>query len=151
MRKRVQKKEKLEMHIEVHLDCFSHECRLCDREFKTTNSLQNHKYLAHKEKPKLNISEEIVDTADLSNYSMDGNDQAAKLRFEILKRIEKVTNNGEGKIWKCKVCSKTMKKKDHLSFHVETHLEFTHQCPHCDKVKKTKGALAAHISTYHRG
>jgi len=42
------KKLKLGMHIETHIEGFSHTCKFCNKIYQTRNSLQTHKYQAHK-------------------------------------------------------------------------------------------------------
>jgi len=42
------KKPRLELHIETHLEGFSHECKHCGKSFKTRGSLSFHLYTVHK-------------------------------------------------------------------------------------------------------
>lgn len=42
-------KTKLALHVETHIEGFSHTCELCQREYKTKNSLFTHLYTVHKE------------------------------------------------------------------------------------------------------
>ena len=43
-------KDKLEAHIETHLDGFKHVCTICNQNYKTRISLQGHKFKVHTEK-----------------------------------------------------------------------------------------------------
>jgi len=77
--------------------------------------------------------------------------QNENLRSDISKRMTKFEDVEQGTMWKCTQCEKTLKKKNKLECHVETHLEgFTHTCAHCGKVHKTRVALKVHIHTHHK-
>ena len=96
-------------------------CTFCEREFKTKPYLIKHISQFHTES--LQIKEEYLD------ISMNQKDQTVELRKEISKRIEKVMDSEEGTMWRCTVCSKKLKKKDEIEYHVETHLDgFAHKC-----------------------
>ena len=119
-------------------------CTFCIREFKTKPFLQKHVSQFHRERS--NIKEENVEV------TLNENEQNESLRMEISKRIKKVVDIKEGSMWRCTVCSKMLKKKEKLQYHVEIHLDgFTHKCLHCAKICKTRGSLSAHNSLYHRG
>ena len=86
--------------------------------------------------------------------NLDEKEQDGKLRLEILKLMEKISEPTIGKMWKCKKCGKIVKRKFKLERHVETHLKtqgFVHACLHCDKSHKTRGSLERHIFTAHKG
>merc|ERR1712129_167853 len=50
----LKRKNHLMTHIEIHLEGFSHRCKFCEREFRTRNSLNQHRYSTHREKTEAN-------------------------------------------------------------------------------------------------
>ena len=48
--KLMKKKEKIELHIETHLEGFTNACGLCDKSHKTRRALQRHISISHSEK-----------------------------------------------------------------------------------------------------
>merc|ERR1712192_234478 len=63
MGKESKRKDKLEAHIETHLDGFKHVCTICNHHYKTRNSLHGHKFKVHKEK-KVKAGLKTVSTSD---------------------------------------------------------------------------------------
>ena len=53
--------------------------------------------------------------------------------------------------WKCTVCGKASKTRQHMRVHIETHLEgLSYPCNLCGKVSRSSNALNKHISILHR-
>ena len=46
--KEMKTKQRLGLHVEVHIDGTSHTCNLCGKTYKTKNTLQKHNYLSHR-------------------------------------------------------------------------------------------------------
>ena len=45
-------KQRLGLHVEVHLDGTSHSCKICGKTYKTKNTLQKHTYISHRKEDK---------------------------------------------------------------------------------------------------
>lgn len=53
--------------------------------------------------------------------------------------------------FKCTICDKVQKKKQHMIAHVETHISgFSHPCSICGKPFKTRGSRDKHRYVYHK-
>ena len=169
-------KSHIRSHVEKHLEGFSHKCEFCEKEFRTRNARNSHKYLTHTEKvkcevelkeskiePELDISnadlgqsfhnqenDDFLDSGSLNDLKSD-NEMIERLMTEISKRLERHESETEGAMWRCKTCGKKGKRKDRIGLHIETHLEgFSHVCRFCDRSYKTRGSLQMHVSTTHR-
>jgi len=166
------KKDKIENHVETHLTGFINTCSICNQNYKTRSGLRSHELTIHRdviekgnasknklsiikieenEKPPL-LSDEAKKIQNISKRRSESPEELEELKGEIIKRLMKVENeDGSGSVWQCLECSKQMKKRDKLEYHIETHLEgFTHTCVECSRVHKTRGALIAHFSISHR-
>ena len=69
---------------------------------------------------------------------------------EIDRKLEELTDRVNG-AWTCKVCGKTSKRKLHLGWHIETHIEgLSFPCSDCDKIFRSRNSLLFHCKTYHK-
>jgi len=70
---------------------------------------------------------------------------------EVDERLyQNMERNSDGS-YSCKVCSKTVPKKTHMKFHVETHMEgLSFPCNTCGKEFRTRHLLKNHYSRFHR-
>ena len=90
-------------------------------------------------------------TVKLSIVNDDqGKKSLSKLDDEIAEKMERYQDEVGGVMWKCKICGKTTKQRNKLSWHVEIHLEgYIHNCEYCGKVFKTRNSLQGHVYTVH--
>ena len=64
---------------------------------------------------------------------------------EVNQTIAENMNKGPDGMWVCSKCPKVSKKKDHMTEHVETHIEgLSFQCPNCDKSFRCRKSLRQH-------
>ena len=68
------------------------------------------------------------------------------------KKISLMTKVEDGVCsWKCTVCGKTAKTRQHMKMHVETHMEgLSYPCNKCGKVSRSSNQFNTHISMFHR-
>ena len=60
-----------------------------------------------------------------------------------------VTHSGDK--WLCLKCGKTVKTRQHIKVHAETHVEgIEHICGYCGRKFKTSNTLQNHISLQHK-
>ena len=56
-----------------------------------------------------------------------------------------------GVSYECRVCNKTLKEKNLIRRHVETHIKgFSHMCDYCGKFYKNRASLRVHMSISHK-
>ena len=66
---------------------------------------------------------------------------------QIYQYLEGCSDGG----YKCKLCGKTMAKRDHLLNHIETHMEgVSYNCSICQKSFRSRNSLSKHKSVYHK-
>jgi len=73
----------------------------------------------------------------------DGN--KAVLEYQLENLFQKVNNQFE-----CLKCGKVAKTRQHIKYHVETHMENQHTCTFCGGQFKTTNSLSVHISQNHK-
>jgi hypothetical protein len=88
-------------------------------------------------------SHEIVLKTEITEIELD-----QQIEQMIEKKIEE-----NRKLWKCKVCGKTMEQKGKMKLHAETHMwgMISHTCHICNKVCSTRRTLKEHIDNIHSG
>ena len=111
----------------------SFNCKLCPRTYDNKNSLYTHCYRKHrKSKIPTNVSK-----------SGDARD------LEIDTKIDKMVIALKGG-FKCFLCGKKYTRRHHIASHCESHLNYSHKCPHCFEKFKTRFSVKNHIGQKHK-
>jgi len=92
----------------------------------------------------------MMDASMAGSASADGNKDLDEMVEGMMLKIY-----GEGTLggfeYKCTICNKIQKKKQHMIAHVETHISgFSHPCLICGKPFKTRGSRDKHRYVYHK-
>ena len=72
--------------------------------------------------------------------------------IRIEKCVKHVNGNLQVEEWNCTVCGKVSLRRQHITAHVETHIEgLMYSCSHsdCSYSGKTRSAMGGHLSTAH--
>merc|ERR1712243_312160 len=111
--------------------------------------------VVNKTEPEYITEKEMIDQSlDASSNSktpkpavlkMDKSSIKSELDVQILQMSER-----EEGMWRCKVCRKIAKTRQHINSHVETHIEgISHACDLCGRACPTRQSLQAHVSRNH--
>ena len=88
------------------------------------------------------LAEKFLSVALSAQLVLDSN-------LELDLQIQQMVEKKEG-LWQCKVCGKTLKRKDCLAIHAETHIEgFSHSCHICNKTFSNRSGHRTHVNTIH--
>ena len=150
--KEMRLKQKMKLHIEIHLEGFSHKCKFCRVIKKTRRALHCHLRQYHgsgtegNDQENIGFDEEVE--SEVGNNEVD--DEIDEFEKEIQKRMAVTFDDHGLKLCVCTVCKKELKSKQKMKYHIESHLEgFSHKCKLCEAVKSTKRALDFHMWSNH--
>ena len=122
----------------------------------TKNEVEGKKFEAvSKTEPEYITEKEMIDQSpDVSSNSKAPNPTVLKMDQSTIKteldvQIQQMSEREEG-MWRCKVCRKTAKTRQHINSHAETHIEgISHACDLCGRACPTRQSLQAHVSRNH--
>ena len=72
------------------------------------------------------------------------------VRKEVTKKVKELIEKKDHNLWKCMKCWKTASRRTGILDHIETHLEYTFQCPLCPTISETRRTLKEHFRATHR-
>lgn len=68
---------------------------------------------------------------------------------ELKEQISSMMQRVDG-VWKCNVCGRTNKKRDHIVHHIDSnHIDASHPCSQCGKISRSMMGLRHHKRLYH--
>ena len=74
-----------------------------------------------------------------------------KILDEMVDTLVIRTKTKLGVSYECRVCNKTLKEKNLIRRHAETHIKgFSHMCDYCGKFYKNRASLRVHMSISHK-
>ncbi|XP_022830769.1 gastrula zinc finger protein XlCGF57.1-like [Spodoptera litura] len=161
------RKEHMTIHLSIHGGDKSETCPVCHKTFYRKDHLRKHLQTHTKvfveqnselvgEHGYVEIKQEILD--EYSTPANEDEEQPAPMmhpnsNYEATTTTEERFNNSDKIIsaprpFKCLVCQKTYKRKDHLKIHSWTHLKKEKTCSECGKAFHTDEHLLEHMSIH---
>ena len=125
-------------HKELHNTERNHRCEICDKSFKTPETLRKHEAI-HQGKGTATKSKTFASCDECgSSFSSGGS-------LKVHKRI-----HSNEKPFPCIFCGKFYRQEGHLSEHTKVHSgETPHPCLACKKAFRTPRQLRLHVANIH--
>ena len=97
----------------------------------------------------LDSLEELVETKDFAVISSQEDNLVVDSNEDLDRQIDQMIEKNY-ELWQCRICGKTVKKRQEIRNHAETHIEgISHACHICNKASTTRTALRMHIKDNH--
>ena len=155
-------KARMMTHIEKHVEGLQYQCDICQKNYRSKNSLKVHKSLSHLQSIPRSDTEDVtgnMKTVDVNleniNFTEDKEevevtktkDKAQKIKVSSIEEAQEKMETlikGSGNNSQCALCDYTSNRSA-VKRHIEIHFEgLVFQCEFCEQSFKTRNSLKVH-------